>query len=103
MLNLTNRSIAGTAALVATMITLAAATPLRAEAPIVKVAYGDLNLATQAGLDALDGRIRRAARKLCADEGNFAAVARCRDAALASARSQVATVVKADKTHLASR
>lgn len=103
MLNLTNRSLAGTAALVATMITLAAATPLRAEAPIAKVAYGDLNLNTQAGVDTLNSRIHRAARKVCADNGNFVQVARCRDAALASVKSQVAAVVQADGTHLASR
>jgi UrcA family protein len=104
MLNFANRSLAGTFALVATMLTLAAATPLRAEAPSVKVAYGDLNLGTQAGVDALDSRIHHAARKVCADNsGDRMAVAQCRSTALKSARSQVAVAVKAEGTRLALR
>lgn len=103
MLTFTNRSLAGTAALVATMLTLAAATPLRAEAPSVKVAYGDLNLGTQAGVDALNSRIHHAARKVCTDNsGNYAAVATCRSHAVATAKAQVA-MVKASDVQLASR
>jgi UrcA family protein len=103
MLNLKTRSIAGTFAIAATMITVAAATPLRAETPSARVAYGDLDLGTQAGVSALNSRIRRAADRVCSDNrGNPIEEARCRSQAIASANSQVA-LVRTDSLHLASR
>jgi UrcA family protein len=103
MLNLKTRSIAGTFAIAATMITVAAATPLRAETPSVRVAYGDLDLGTQAGVSVLNSRIRRAADRVCSDNrGNSIEEAGCRSKAIASANSQVA-LVRTDSLHLASR
>lgn len=103
MLNLKNRSIAGTFALVATMITVAAATPLRAEAPSVKVAYGDLNIHSEAGVATLNSRILRAASHVCADNsGNRIEEANCRSKAVASARSQLA-LSRTSNVQLASR
>jgi UrcA family protein len=91
MLNLKTRSIAGTFAIAATMITVAAATPLRAETPSARVAYGDLDLGTQAGVGALNSRIRRAADRVCSDGSrNYIEEASCRSHAVASANSQVA-------------
>jgi UrcA family protein len=91
MLNLKTRSIAGTFAIAATMITVAAATPLRAETPSVRVAYGDLDLGTQAGVSALNSRIRRAADRVCSDNrGNHIEEAGCRSQIVASANAQVA-------------
>jgi UrcA family protein len=103
MLNLKTRSIAGTFAVAATMITVAAATPLRAEAPTAQVAYGDLDLGTQAGINTLNGRIRRAADRVCGDNrGAAMEELRCRSNAIAGANAQVA-LVRTDKLHLASR
>jgi UrcA family protein len=104
MLNLKNRSIAGSFAIVATMITVAAATPLRAEAPSARVAYADLDLGTQAGVDMLNSRIQRAASHVCSDNsGNHIAEANCRSKAVASAQSQVASVTRTDGIQLAAR
>lgn len=58
----------------------------------VRVSYADLDLATPAGLDALDGRMRRAAKKLCRDTGmsDILPVQRaCTHNALYDARPQV--------------
>lgn len=57
---------AATAALVAT--TLAAGPAFAQSISTVPVAVSDLNLATSAGRDTLDGRIAYAARQLC---GNY--------------------------------
>ena len=93
MLTFKNRSLAGSAALVATLITIAAATPVRAETVSVPVAYGDLDLSTPAGVATLDRRVRRAADRICgiADIATRVQVAQCRHEVLASAHADVRT------------
>jgi UrcA family protein len=103
MANFTIRSFAASAAAVATFVTLAAATPLRAEP--VKVAYGDLDISSPAGASELQARIGRAARLACGqdDAGTRIEAAICRQKAIKSAEAQLA--LKADRTdvRLASR
>lgn len=91
MNNLKN-TVAGSFALVATFITVAAATPLRAEPVSVPVAYGDLNIASEAGVAALDARIRRAAVAACgrSDIGTSLQVANCRRDAIDTAKAKLA-------------
>ncbi len=89
MLNLKNRSIAASAALVATVITLAAATPINAATP-VKVAYGDLNLASAQGVQTFNGRVRVAAREVCNHGVSAVDAASCRSRTIAAAQSKVA-------------
>lgn len=97
--------IAGSAALIATFVTVAAATPLRAEPVRVPVAYGDLNIASDAGLSELQVRIARAARIACGrdDAGNRIEVANCRVQAVKSARSQLALKAQVSEIRLAAR
>lgn len=85
-------TIAGTFAIVATFVTVAAATPLRAEPVSVPVAYGDLNIASDSGATALDARIRRAAVQICgqADVGSSIKVANCRREAIGAAKAKLA-------------
>lgn len=87
-----NRSIAGTAALVATFVTVAMATPLRAQPVEVKVAYGDLDVTSQAGATELHGRIYRAAAQVCGHRtlSTLSSVAACRREAAAAAQGKVA-------------
>lgn len=63
----------------------------------VKVGYADLNLASEAGQDRLDARIRRAAATVCGSNATDLAATRaaaaCRIAATADAEAQLATVV----------
>ena len=47
------------------VLALTAATPALAETVSVAVPYGDLDLTEQAGREALDERLARAARKVC--------------------------------------
>jgi len=65
MINLKNRSIAGSAALIATALTIAAASPARAEPAAVPVSYADLDISTPSGLATLRARIGRAADRIC--------------------------------------
>ncbi|HEY5712882.1 MAG TPA: UrcA family protein [Allosphingosinicella sp.] len=79
---------------------LAGAVQVQAEAPIlvegrptILVPFGDLDLSRPAGQASLNGRVRRAANRLClADPRGVGPVIQerqCRDNALASARTQV--------------
>jgi len=97
--------IAGSAALVATFVTVAAATPLRAEPIGVPVAYGDLNIASDAGASELRTRIARAARVACgqADAGNRFQVGICRAHAVKSAQDQLALKAQDSGIKLAAR
>jgi UrcA family protein len=61
-------------------------------APSVKVAYGDLDLATEQGANTLYARVASAARQVCAADGDnfrdlrtFAAARSCRTQAIANA------------------
>ena len=72
---------------------LGGATPAIAEdgPPSVTISYDDLDLRSQAGRDALDGRIRAAVKKVCArDVGAAGAIAwySCRRYTLRSANNQ---------------
>ena len=88
MTNLKNRSIAATAALIGTVLSMTVAVaPLRAET--VKVAYGDLDISSPAGATELQTRIRRAANVACQD-GTHIQVALCRKAAVKGAEAQLA-------------
>lgn len=51
--------------LVLPALALAIAAPAVAQSTTVEVAYGDLDLTKDAGRDALDRRLNRAARQLC--------------------------------------
>ena len=104
MTNLKNRSIAGSAALIATVLSMTVAiAPLRAET--VKVAYGDLDVRSEAGASELEARIRRAAGKVCgqADAGSRFEVAACRHQAVKNARAQLAMKAQSSDVKLASR
>lgn len=85
-------SIAGLALLATTA---AAADPITVTGrDSVRVSYADLNLASGAGLATLEGRVRRAAKKLCVDHrvedlGREMAGRACVAAALDSARPQI--------------
>jgi UrcA family protein len=98
-------TVAGTFALVATFVTVAAATPLRAETVSVPVAYGDLNIQSEAGAAQLDARIRRAAREVCgqADRGNSIKVASCRHDAIGAAKAKLAFAAQGSELKLAAR
>ena len=105
MQSLKNRSIAGTAALVATFVTIAAATPLRAAPVDVPVAYGDLDISTAAGAKQLDARIQRAAHKVCGDatSGNRLDVAACRYQLVKTAKAELAMKAGNSQMQLAAR
>lgn len=98
-------TVAGTFALVATFVTVAAATPLRAETVSVPVAYGDLNIHNGDGAAKLDARIRRAAYEVCgqADVGTAIKVASCRRDAIDTAKAKLAMVGQASDLKLAAR
>ena len=62
------------------------------------VRYADLDLASQAGVDALHGRVHRAATRICVDPNLQPLTFRqagldCRDDAIASAQDQVAAAI----------
>lgn len=85
-------TVAGTFAIVATFVTVAAATPLRAETVSVPVAYSDLNVHSEAGAAQLDARIRKAAYQACgqSDLGTAIKVANCRRDAIGAAKARLA-------------
>ncbi len=95
MLTFKTRSIAGTAAVVATLLTVAVAAPVRAETVNVPVSYADLKLDTQAGIDTLERRVDRAADRICgrSQTGNSIQVSRCRQAVLTSVKPDVDAVL----------
>ena len=102
MTNLKNRSIAGTAALIATVLSMTVAVaPLRAEP--VKVAYGDLDISSAAGASELQARIHRAAKVACSQEGTQLQVVVCRQQAMKNAATQLAAKADRSDVQLASR
>ena len=75
--------------------------PAAARTGSVTIGYGDLNLASQAGREALNRRIDGAADQLCGDfaplELKMNALSRtCRAEILADARAQLARVIVVD-------
>ena len=74
----------------------------------VRVSYADLNLGSSSGLATLEGRVRRAAKKLCVDRrvddlDREMAGRACVAAALASAKPQIEqAVAHTGETRLAS-
>lgn len=91
MTNLKNRTIAGAAALIATIVTVGAAAPLRAEPVSRTVSYHDLDLSTEAGHAALSRRVRHAVNQVCGpiDLATRQAVLDCRRQAAATAAMNV--------------
>jgi UrcA family protein len=91
MQTLKTRSIAAVATVAATFLTVAAATPLRAETVSVPVSVADLDLSTKAGSTMLDRRVAIAATSICgqADAMNRFRVAHCRAEVLKSAQSSI--------------
>jgi UrcA family protein len=77
-------------------------------APTAVVSYADLNLTAQPGVDALNGRIHRAAADLCLDN-NLRELKRwtmgrnCMDVALRGAEEQVAQAIANARTDYAGR
>lgn len=98
-------TVAASFAVVATFITVAAATPLRAETVSVPVAYSDLNVHSEAGSAQLDARIRKAAYQVCgqSDVGTAIKVANCRRDAVGAARAKLAMTVQGADLQLAAR
>lgn len=93
MTNLKNRSIAASAALIATALSMTVAVaPLRAEPVKVVVAYGDLDVSSDAGAARLQARIHRAARQACGqdDAGTRLQAANCRHDAVKAAQAKLA-------------
>lgn len=106
MTNLKNRSIAGSAALIATVLSMTVAVaPLRAEPVKVAVAYGDLDINSETGTAALNVRIGRAARLACGqdDAGSRIQAANCRHQAVKTAQAQLAMKSQGSDVKLASR
>jgi UrcA family protein len=78
------------------------ATPAVAQTGSVMIGYGDLNLASRAGRNALDQRIDGAARQLCGESSplelkRIALGRTCRAGVLADARAQLARVIVDDQ------
>ena len=102
MTNLQNRFAVAVAAatVLATIVTVGVATPLRAETPAdmvttrVVVAYDDLDLATASGRSTMDHRIHRAAVRACGplDLATRDAVLACRDRAITDAGVHMAAL-----------
>lgn len=80
----------------AALATVATATPTLAKD--VSVSYGDLNLASAKGQTTLNNRIHRAAKQVCnfTQEGRVPSQAArtCYKQAMASARTEVATLIE---------
>lgn len=75
--------------------------------PTAIVSYADLDLGSSSGLATLNGRINRAASRICFEDGRTDLATRinytnCFDAALASAKMQVDRAVASKTQQLAS-
>lgn len=93
---------AGFAGVTAVCTAAAAGPPITVEAPAdvsrTIVSYADLNLASQAGRDALDARVRGAVRRLCGHQvmvpvGEMMDGRKCLRNSLEDARGQIAQAV----------
>jgi len=104
MTNLKSRFVAAGAAVVATLLTFSAASPVHAEPVKVLVHYADLDVGTPAGLSKLRARIHHAARLACESDDPSSRIreAACRQTAVKGAEAQLAQVQEA-KLRLASR
>ena len=109
MFTLRFRSAALAVAATAATLFVAAAPAIAQERDVrtADVRYDDLDLASAGGQKALQARIKRAARQVCARSGDiglrdFQAYQSCRDAALEAAMPQVAALVEARGQRLAS-
>jgi UrcA family protein len=98
-------ALAAAMALAVTGATIAATTPafgrdlVVSGAPTARVAYADLDLRSQAGVDRLEGRVRAAADRLCVGIGIETLAARldgltCRNAAIEAAAPQVRRAIE---------
>lgn len=87
---------AGLAALAT--IALLSGPPAAADSPLQeRVAYGDLDLTSDAGQTTLDDRIRSAVKRVCKTDGGslaeFAAWNRCKRQSLAGAKAQMEVAI----------
>ncbi|MDB5691522.1 MAG: hypothetical protein JWO81_585 [Alphaproteobacteria bacterium] len=111
MLELKFAALATVMALAATGATIAAVTPAfgaevvvnGASAPSARVAYGDLNLRSKAGVARLESRVRTAADRLCHGIGIETLAARldaltCRQATIAAAAPDVRRAIERSGT-----
>ncbi|MBL8646197.1 MAG: UrcA family protein [Sphingosinicella sp.] len=74
--------------------------------PVAHVKYGDLNLASDAGVKTLHGRVRRAANAMCFEGGRQdmrrdALSMECRNSAIASAAPQITAAINNAGTQVA--
>lgn len=95
MFALNNRFVAATAAVAASLVTLAIGTaPARAETVNVAVRYADLDLSTARGTATLNRRIALAADTICGPSSrvNHFEIAQCRRTVIASAQQDVRLV-----------
>lgn len=67
----------------------ASATMFESNGKSVEVSYHDLDLSTKSGQRALNGRIKRAAEKVCPGNDTTAAIKKCQQVAAAHVRSSV--------------
>ncbi|TZG29202.1 UrcA family protein [Sphingomonas montanisoli] len=92
-MNATNKIFAAVAAVAAATVNIAFAAPVNA-APAVTVAYGDLDLNSEQGNTELQGRLHRAADKVCGRREAAIVTAVCRQKTVSIARQQMT-----DATH----
>lgn len=95
MRNFSTRPVAATAAAIATFLTVAVATPVRAETISVPVSYADLDLSTDRGAAILHRRISQAVTTICgpARITSRPAVANCRRDAFSATQAEVFAAV----------
>lgn len=79
-------------------VSASASAGIKEERRSVRIGFGDLNLAEEAGQQALDRRLRAAARKVCRrgpihDLSELRDFRQCRDKALDGARVKAAVVI----------
>jgi UrcA family protein len=83
----------------ATALALAAPAFAADKAATAKVAYGDLDLSSDSGIDRLERRLHRAARQVCGvgslDLGESQRITACRNQAIAQANEELQPILAA--------
>lgn len=95
MLHLSNRLVAATAAVAASLVTLAVGTaPALAETVSIPVRYTDLDLSTASGTATLNRRIAIAADRICGPKSmmNHFEIISCRHVVIVAAQKEVSAV-----------
>jgi UrcA family protein len=91
MTNLKNRSIAGLGAMIATVLSFTAVSPLHAET-VVPVSYADLDVHSVRGATELNSRLRDAAKLVCGHGEAAIAQVQCRQQVVSAAKAKMASV-----------